>query len=101
MKIFQMIFSNSWIKTIFFLVICFASTYFIIINFSDIFQQIFNWRNKNFWTSLAILIPMVFLIPTFLNILLFAKIVQIADNTNKTQKLLQKQIDLLQLILKK
>lgn len=101
MKLLKAIFLNSWVKTLFFLGICFAGTYFIIIHFNQIFQQIFNWRSKKFWTALAILIPTAFLVPTFLNMLLFAKIVQIADNTHKTQKLLQKQLELLQKSLKK
>lgn len=91
-NIVKTVFWNSWIKSFVFFMICFAVTAWIVSHFSDVFTAFFNWRNKNFWTGLAILIPTVFLVPMFMNMFLFIKIVQIADNTQKTNKLIQQYI---------
>ncbi len=99
MKILQIIFLNSWVKTAFFILLCFFGTYFAIKYFSESLIATINWRSKGFWTAVAIAVPSAFLFPTMLNGFLFLKITQTADNTRKTQKLLQKQNELLQKIL--
>lgn len=91
-SIVKTVFCNAWIKSLVFFVVCFAATAWIVSHFSDVFTMFFNWRNKNFWTGLAILIPTVFLVPMFMNMFLFIKIVQIADNTQKTNELIQQYI---------
>lgn len=100
MKIIKLIFFNSWIKSLFFICMCFVFTYFIIYHSLDVLKGFINFRDKNFWISLGVVIPTMFLLPTFINMFLFAKIVQIADNTNKTQKLLVEQIKILKELLK-
>ncbi len=96
MKIIKAILNHSWVKTFLFLLICFGSTYVIVAHFTPQLISLFNWRSKEFWTTLAIMVPVMFLIPTFVNTFFFLKIVQIADNTQKTNQLLQKQIQLLE-----
>lgn len=101
MKLLKKIFCNSWVKTLFFIGLCIGTTYVIVVYFTPQFITLFNWRSKGFWTTLAILIPVIYLLPTFVNMFFFLKIVQIADNTHKTTKLLQKQIKLLEKTIKK
>ncbi|MGL4393945.1 MAG: hypothetical protein ACRCS8_01820 [Brevinema sp.] len=100
-NILKKIFLNSWVKTFFFLALCFLGTYLLIMNFWPILTTFFDIRSKNFWIALGVIVPIMFLIPTFINMVLFAKIVQIADNTKQTERLLAQQNELLKQILNK
>ncbi|MGL4677273.1 MAG: hypothetical protein ACRCWI_06365 [Brevinema sp.] len=95
MKNIKKIFCNSWVKSLFILLCCFLGTYYTIYYFSDNLIALFNWKNKEFWTTVAVMIPAIFLFPTLVNGFFFLKIIQIADNTKKTQDLLKKQNELL------
>ena len=92
-------FFNSWTKTLFFICLCIGLTYFIINNFTEQLVSLINWRKKETWVMLSIMIPTILLLPTFLNTFVFLKIVQIADNTKQQNTLLKKQNVLLQQIL--
>ncbi len=98
-KIFTAVFLNSWSKTFFFICLCVLSTYFIINNFTEQLTNIDNWRKKETWIMLSLIIPTLFLLPNFLNTFLFFKIIQIEDNTKQQNILLKKQNALLQQIL--
>ncbi len=92
---------NSWVRTLVILCMCFFGTYYVISHFSGELISLFNWRSKEFWTALAVVVPSAMLFPTMVNGFMFLKITQIADNTHKTQKLLKEQNELLQKILEK
>lgn len=86
--IVKAVFWNSWIRTFVCFVISFFLTMFVIYYFSGDFTSPFKGRYKDFWEFLFAL----FLLPMFMNVFLFIKIVQIADNTKKTTQLIQKYI---------
>ncbi len=101
MNIIKKILFNPWVKSIVILSLCFFGTYYVISQFSGELISLFNWRSKEFWATLAIVIPSAMLFPTMVNGFMFLKITQIADNTYKTQKLLKEQNELLKKILEK
>ncbi|MGL4562798.1 MAG: hypothetical protein ACRCVW_02975 [Brevinema sp.] len=101
MDLFKNIFFNSWIKALFFIAFCILATYLLINNFWQILTTFVDWRNKKFWMALGVIGSAMFLLPTFMNMMFFVKIIQIADNTKKTEELLTKQIELFNQILQK
>ncbi|MGL5955768.1 MAG: hypothetical protein ACRC0X_04085 [Brevinema sp.] len=99
MKYIKKLLCNSWTKSLFILLCCFLGTYYTILYFSDNLITLFNWRSKEFWTTIAVMIPAIVLFPALVNGFFFLKIIQIADHTKKTQDLLKQQNKLLEKLL--
>lgn len=87
---------NSLTKTLLILLLCSYGTYYMILNHSEYLISLVNWRNKEFWTTIAIVIPAMMLFPTLINGFFFLAMMKISDNTQEIQTLLQKQNELLQ-----
>ncbi|MGL4366734.1 MAG: hypothetical protein ACRCTQ_00405 [Brevinemataceae bacterium] len=90
--ILLLIINNSWIKSFVLLSLCALAVYFVMMNFSSIIVGLFDLRNlKHNWTMIIMVLSSFVLIPMFLNMLFFVKIIQIADNTKKYNQLVKQQ----------